>query len=334
MKKRTDGRYRKIVNGVVFYAQSERELFQKIMNYEQRQEEGPTFAEVADEWWSEAYEVISPNSAKGYKGALKKANEYFGDYRIKEISTPDVALWLKRLASLGYASKTVRNHKIVVSRIFQYAISLGYISSNPATLAEVPKGLAKAKRPPASQEDEKRIIENVDLWLFPYAALMTGMRKGELLALQWKDIDFEKNEINVTKSVYYLGDTPKLKAPKSAAGTRTVLLLNGLKQELLKRRGKPDAFIFSENDGKTPYKEMRYDRLMRNYQNKTGVTATAHQLRKSFATIAAASGIDRKVLQEIMGHSDIRLTLDVYASVRQKAWEDAKNILNQTAENL
>lgn len=340
MKKRSDGRYRKTIKDprtgktVYFYGDTEREVFKKILEYTTRAEKGRTFAEVADEWWGEAYENLSPNSVKGYKPAMRRAVEEFGTMRVGDITSRDIAVWLRKLSRNGYAAKTVNNHKIIVSRILQTALMDGDIPFNPTSQAECPRGLPKQKRPPASEKDESIIRRSVDIWLYPYAALMTGMRKGELLALQWRDIDFEKDEISVTKSVYYQGDTPKIKAPKSEAGVRRVLLLSGLKEELLKRRGAPEHYIFSEDGGKTPYKEMRYDRLMKNYQAQTGVTCTSHQLRKTYATIAAAANVDTKVLQSLMGHSDIRTTLDIYASVRDEAWKQARGILeSKTSKN-
>jgi integrase len=335
MKKRKDGTYRRTIvdkrtgKRIYFQATTEREVLRKIMDYESKAEHGRTFEEVADEWWDEAYDKISPNTAKGYKAALKRLLAEFGDWYVKDIKARDISKWLRSLALQGFAYKTVKNHKIVISRILHIAVIDGDIDYNPAEQAEVPRGMPKEKRPPASVEDEAKIRESIDIWLFPFAALMTGMRKGELLALQWKDIDFEHDEISVTKSVYYEGDTPKIKAPKSDAGVRRVILLQDLKEELLKRKGRPDEYIFSEDGGKTPYKEMRYDRLMKKYQEQTGITATAHQLRKSFASIAAAANIDTKVLQRLLGHTDIRLTLQVYADVREDAWEEARKILNE-----
>jgi integrase len=333
MKKRADGYYRKTISDprtgkrIYFYGASEREVMRKIMEYQTRIERGRTFSEVADEWWNEAYDKIATNTVKGYKAALKRALEEFGECFIAEIKTRDISRWLRALGARGYASKTLQNHKIVISRIMHFAVVAGDIEVNPATEAEIPRGMAKKKRPPASKSDEAIIRESADIWLFPYAALMTGMRKGELLALQWKDIDFERDEICVCKSVYYIGNTPKIKEPKTEAGIRFVMLLKGLKEELLKRRGAPEAYIFSEDGGKTPYKEMRYDVLMRQFHEKTGTTATAHQLRKTFASIAASARVDAKVLQHLLGHTDIRLTLQVYADVRDEAWEQAKGIL-------
>lgn len=335
MKKRKDGRYCKTIvdertgKRVYFYGLSEREVLRKIMEYQTKAERGRTFKEVADEWWEDTYDKIAPNTVKGYKGALKKALEEFGDDPIADIKTRDISRWLNHLASLGYASKTVQNHKIVISRIMHLAIIEGDIDVNPATEAEVPRGLPRKKRTAASKDDEQIVRESAHIWLFPYAALMTGMRKGELLALQWRDIDFENNSILVSKSVYFDNNTPRIKTPKTDAGVRCVMLLDGLKEELLKRKGAPDEYIFSEDGGKTPYKEMRYDLLMRKFHEQTGTSATAHQLRKTFASIAAAKKIDPKVLQSIIGHTDIRLTLQVYADMRDEAWERAKDLLNE-----
>ena len=335
MKKRKDGRYCKTIvdertgKRIFFYGSTEREVLRKIMEYETKAERGRTFKEVADEWWEEAYERIAPNTVKGYKPALKRAVEEFGDDPISDIKARDISRWLNFLASKGYASKTVQNHKIVISRIMHFAIIEGDIDVNPATEAEVPRGLPKTKRPPASKHDEQIVRDSAHIWLFPYAALMTGMRKGELLALQWRDIDFENNSILVSKSVYFVNNTPRIKIPKTDAGVRCVMLLDGLKEELLNRKGAPDEYIFSEDGGKTPYKEMRYDLLMRKFHEQTGTSATAQQFRKTFASIAAAKKIDPKVLQSIIGHTDIRLTLQVYADMRDEAWERAKDLLNE-----
>jgi integrase len=333
LKKRADGRYVRTIKDertgkrIYFYGTSEREINKKIFEYQTKCEKGRLFSEVADEWWDEAYERISPNSVKGYKVAYRRALEYFGDIPICNITPKDIGLWMRKLAKLKFSYKTVKNHKIVVSRILQTAVMDGDIDYNPANQAEVPRGMPQKIRTPACENDEIIINKTADMWLLPYTALMSGLRKGELLALQWKDIDFENNLIHVSKSVYYDGNIPKIKAPKTVAGIRPVILLSGLREELEKRKGAPDEFIFSLDGGKTPYTESRYDKLMKDYKKATGITATAQQLRKSFATKAAASNVDTKVLQRVMGHTDIRTTLGIYASVDNAAWLNARELL-------
>ena len=173
------------------------------------------------------------------------------------------------------------------------------------------------------------IMETSDIWLFPFAALMTGLRKGELLALQWKDINFERNEIYVTKSVYHQNNAPKIKKPKTDAGVRPVMLLSALRDKLISIKGAPDEYIFSEDGGKTPYTKGEYERAMKSYKAITGITTTAHSIRKRFATTAAASKMDAKVLQRVMGHTDIATTLGIYASVDSEAWNEARELLEE-----
>ncbi|MBQ8371531.1 MAG: site-specific integrase [Clostridia bacterium] len=333
IKKRKDGRLcRNIINPITgkrkyFYGYSEREINRKILEFTTTCQKGRLFSEVADEWWTEAYEQISPNTVNGYKVALRRAVDEFGQKHVGEITPHTITVWLRKIAKQGFAQKTVKNHKIVVSRILQTAVMDGDIDFNPAHQAEIPRGLTVSKRLPATHADEQCTVLGTEIWLLPFFALMTGLRKGELLALQWQDIDFENNIISVTKSVYFLGNAPKIKKPKTDAGTRDVILLSDLKEKLVDLKGDNMQYIFSLNGGKSPLTESQYDKLMREYKEKTGFSATAQRLRKSFATAAAASGIDKKVLQSVMGHTDISTTLAIYASVHQVAFDNARDKL-------
>ena len=335
LKKRADGRYVRAIKDertgkrVYFYGASEREINKKILDYTARAERGRLFSEVADEWWGETLEKIAYNTVSNYKTAYHRALEEFGDSSISEIKPKDIGVYLRKLSIQGYSQKTVKNHKIVVSRIFQTAVMDGDIDFNPAAQAEIPRGLPQSKRLPTSEDEAQIILDSKDLWLFPFAALMTGLRKGELLALQWKDIDFENNVINVTKSVYHQNNAPKIKKPKTDAGVRPVILLSALRDKLLDIKGSPDEYIFSEDGGKTPYTKGEYERAMKAYKAATGITTTAQPIRKRFATTAAASKMDAKVLQKVMGHTDITTTLGIYASVDSEAWQEARDLLEQ-----
>lgn len=335
LKKRADGRYVRAIKDertgkrVYFYGSSEREINKKILDYTARAEKGRLFSEVASDWWGETLEKIAHNTISNYKTAYHRATKEFGDIPISDIKPKDIGIYLRRLAKQGYSYKTIKNHKIVVSRILQTAVMDGDIDFNPALQAEIPRGLPQGKRLPTSEEEAQIIMDSSDIWLFPFVALMTGLRKGELLALQWKDIDFERNEISVTKSVYHQNNTPKIKLPKTEAGIRPVILLSALREKLLSVKGSPNEYIFSEDGGKTPYTKGEYERAMKAYKASTGITTTAHSIRKRFATTAAASKMDAKVLQRVMGHTDITTTLGIYASVDSDAWQEARELLEQ-----
>ncbi len=323
MKKRSDGRYRKTVNGVTFYAKTERELFKKIMEYEKRAEEGPTFAEVAVEWWRVEVEKLSPSTVKGYEKAYERAIEWFGGDRIKDITTADVTKELNRFAHLGYAKKTVLNHKIVINRIFHYAITEGYINVNPASEAELPRSLPQKRRTAASVLDEEKIKSSSKEWLLPFFALCTGLRKGELIGLKWSDVNLERNIITVERSVWY-GSGTNIKEPKTEAGKRKVPILKELRKILANKKRPPNEYVFG---GKRPLSEKAFRVNYKKFQESTGVTATLHQLRKSFTTMAVKSGVAPEVLKTILGHKNISTTLDIYNEVREERLQEAADII-------
>jgi integrase len=337
MKKRADGRYVKKVDGKYFYGATEREVMRKILSYEDKKEKGATFGEVADEWWDIEVEKLSPGTMKGYKKATERAKEFFKDYFISDISAADITRFLHRLARNNLAKKTVKNHKIVVSRILHFAtVDRPYIKTNPTRDAELPRNLEEKQRKAASPADESSIrnAEN-DEWLLPYFALMTGMRKGEILGLQWGDIDLERDIINVQRSVWHEGGKPRIKSPKTEAGTRRIPILAPLKkkieEEKKKARPLPTSFVFG---GEEPLTDKAYRYRYQKYQKRVGISSTLHQLRKSFATAAVAANVPPDVLKEIIGHKDISTTMNIYAEVREDRIKEAGNALSKMMQKL
>ena len=137
------------------------------------------------------------------------------------------------------------------------------------------------------------------------------MRKGEILALQWKDIDFNAELINVSKSVYFKANKPLLKEPKTETGKRVIPLLKPLKEKLLTLKSENlESFIISDENGK-PITKRKYLWLYSKFQKETGVKNTAHQLRHSFATNAFESDVAIKSIQEILGHKQLSTTVNV-----------------------
>ena len=313
---------------VYFYGHTEREVSQKMLLFTESAREGRTFAEVADEWLTDALERIAYQTAKSYKPAQRRAVEEFGDAFIKDIKPLDINKYLRSLKST-LSPKTISHNRLVLNLIFNHAIMSGDIEVNPCAAIRLQSG-ERNIRSAASPEDEAKVKASADVWLFPYFALMSGMRTGEILALQWKDIHFDENYIDVTKSVEHIGDQPRIKKPKTAAGVRVVPLLNPLKEKLaaIKERN-AEAYIFSDTDGKTPLTDSRYATLYKHFQIDTGVTCTAHQLRHSFATVAFECGIPVKSVQEILGHKQLSTTMDIYTDFRKKSILATADILNE-----
>ncbi len=339
MKRRTDGRFQKSIidqrtgNRLYFYGKTEKELNQKILQFSREQCAGRLFRTVSDEWWNEIYDTLASQSIRGYENAKKQADAEFGKIPIQQIKPRNVILYLNRFAKQQYAQKTIEHHRMVLNLIFKHAIVENDIDANPCSAIRTPKGSSRKKVTAASPEDELKIQQSADIWLFPFIAIYTGMRKGEILALQWKDILFDENLICVTKSVYHVGDRPYIKQPKTAAGERFVPLLAPLKEELWKRKGSAEAFIISD-DGKAPLTNRRYITTMSRYKQQTGITCTAHQMRHSFATNAFEMNLSPKAVQGLLGHKQLSTTMDIYTDFRKRTAIAATQFLNEKLENV
>jgi integrase len=335
--KRADGRLVRTITDPrtgkrkYFYGETEREINKKILEYTTSAESGRTFQEVAEEWWKDTATGLAAQTKKVYRPALKRAIAHFGDSPINDIKPRAISLFLQLLGKSGMQQKTVLNNRTVIKQIFDRAVIECEIDANPCASVQTPKNLKKEKRTAATAFDERIVRENRDLWIFPYIALLTGMRRGEILALQWGDIDFNESLIYVTKSAEYVGNRPNIKAPKTEAGIRIVPLLDELKDFLQKQPNKSqDHYVVSEDGGRSPLSHGRYQRLYKDYVEKTGISCTAHQLRHSFATIAFESGVDAKAIQTIIGHRQLSTTMDLYTDFRKKSLESAAKKLNES----
>ena len=153
-----------------------------------------------------------------------------------------------------------------------------------------------------------------DFGMWAMILLYTGMRRGELAAIQLKDIDFNNGIIHVWRSVEFINNQPVLKdMPKSISGVRDIPILDILKPLLLfhcKDLGDND-FIF----GKTaPLTETKIKKRWKKYCKEIDIDIHQHQLRHAYAKILYRAGIDPKTAQGLLGHADIQTTMNILQS--------------------
>lgn len=333
MYQRPDGLYEKkiTVNGKrlpPFRGRSEQEVYRKILEYRGKVERGRLFSTIADEWKEYHFKGLSYNSTKNYSPAHKRAVAEFGEIPIKQIKAQDINKFLYSFAKQGYAQKTVSTQLLIINLILTYAVICDDIEYNPATSVRIPKNLSKTKRDIPSEEDIEAVKNSLSctFGLFAYFLLYTGCRRGEALALQYKDINVENKTIKICKSVYQENNNPKIKKPKTKAGMREIILLDKLLKVL--KIGKPNDYIF-HNYNNELITETQFQRQWELYQKETGLKITPHQLRHAYATILFEAGINEKDAQELLGHSSITLTRDIYTHISKSRKEKTREILNK-----
>ena len=331
---RPDGLYEKgvTINGkrVRFRGRSEKEILQKIAAYQQKEEKGLTFADVAEQWYQRKAEDIQPTTLKrSYQPLYDRITAHFGGRYIREIKPMDVQQFLATIIS--YSQKSVNNHLSIVKQIFDHAVIIGAIESNPATAVKVPKGLKKNKRDMITASQMQAIEANISYPVFGLLAfflLYTGCRRGEALALKWADIDFPNKLIHITKSAYYNSNEAKFKAPKTDAGTRQIILLDKLATQLQQCENRT-GFVFSVTSGQQALKESQATKGWNRYVKAIGIDGvTPHMLRHTYASLLYEAGVDVKSAQDLLGHADISTTQNIYTHITKTKKEKTADKLN------
>lgn len=257
------------------------------------------------------------------------------------------------MAAQGYAYKSIAGQKSVLSLIWQYWCAEMHGDANPCTLLKLPQGLPQTKRRAPTEREVADVKAHPEgFGLCPAIMMYAGLRLGEVMALQKKDL--ADGAIRVCKAVVWHNNYPELEEPKTDSAYRTVPILKPLQDALGSRLADlaDDDFIFG---GKKPMTKSRYQNAWLQYcigighahdsgkRYKTGKKSkdgaplyktimepdfTAHQLRHEFASVLVECQISPQVAKELMGHADILTTQRWYAEAKASAVYEATRILN------
>lgn len=289
--------------------------------------DGVLFETVADKYLAHKEPDLSPNSVCGYRTAVQRTIDYFGEEYVAKITPQQCYQFLQLFAAQGYSQKVITNTKIVLKGIFDLAFIDGIINTNPCAALPVVKGKPPKKRKAAGSDAaatiEQTKLEN-DFSRMAYFMLYTGCRRGEAAALQYKHIDRERKCAHICQAVAYL-DTrkPVLKTPKTESGFRDVDLYDNVLEII--GDGPPDAFVFFPDGLPT---KTHLESGLKAYFVKYDIDATSHQLRHSYASMLHSFGISAKDAQHRLGHSSIAVTEDIYTELESAYDESLRNIIN------
>ena len=360
---RTDGTRKQLK----FYGRTQKEADQKKMQAEAEYKAGllvmnsnTTFARWVEEWLNvHKSHKVAPETLLDIKRCINKYfNPYLGSLPISEIRTIHIQKCLNEMSGL---SQSYISHAMNYIRdIFRKASANDLIGRNPTEELEAPSVSKKPPRRALTEEERAYFMQQV--YKHPYGALFgvifaCGLRPGEARGLQWGDIDFKKSTITVSRAVSRDGKT--LKEPKTASGYRTVPVPDWY-LDILKKKDKTSLFVFPNSQGNYMTKQ-HYQRAWRSFWNACDIAAgaktakqlgikgndikpsdivihvldqdvTPYYLRHTYATSLAEKEINMKAAQAWLGHSDIRMTMDVYTKASQKLLEKAGEKI-KTAKN-
>lgn len=343
MIKRKDGRWQEQIKlpGMekpkYFYGKTQREVQRKLAAWSQEREQEKTQAiqlTTIVEQWAERHErEIGANTWISYKSAIRDVSQWFVGREIGSIYPDEIREFLDAIAARGYSRSTVQRRRDVLSMVWDYAIEKRLAQYNVARQAKMPRGLPKATREPPTPEQLAKIGTGFRLPFGLFAALegYTGMRRGEILALQWEDFDRDTGVIHVRRAVGFANSTPYLKIPKTEKGLRDAIIPEPLAELLPDRK---QGLVFpGANGGLMRLGEFKWK--WRQWCIAAGLSTpgqatevTTHQLRHFYASVLYDAGIGVKEMQALLGHADVQTTMNLYTHLMQQRKRATADRLN------
>ena len=283
---------------------------------------------------------FKPSAIRGYQQVMaKRIMPDVGGVRLNEVTRVDLQDLADQWLSQGLDPSTIRATLVPVRALYRRALSRGDVAVNPTSGLELPAARGRRDRI-ATPEEAAALIATAPendraLWA---TAFYAGLRRGELMALRWEDIDLTTGLIRVERSWDVRAG---LIEPKSRAGKRAVPIASALREHLAAhalRSGRRTGLAFSARPDKPFDPESLNQRARKAWQymdadraeHKRGPIAPIglHECRHTFASLMIAAGVNAKALSTYMGHASIAITLDRYGHLMPGNEEEAADLLD------
>jgi integrase len=316
-----------------------------------------TVGQYFPDWLATHALTIAPQSVATYDALLRThIVPALGSIRLTRLSPHRLEAFYADLVAAGLAPRTIRIVHSILRAGLERAARHGLVARNVVTLVSPPR-IPHHEIQPLTRDEARRLLAAARghrLETLFVLALATGMRIGELLALRWEDLDLERAQLQVRRTMSVLRRPRRLSfaQPKTTRGRRRILLgapalvaLRAHRREQLQERlvagaawaasasasHEPDL-VFTTPHG-APLDPGSVRRLHSQLRRQAGLPAGRfHDLRHTCATLLLAGNVNPKVVAELLGHNSISVTLDVYSHVLPGMLEDAAAVLAQVLE--
>ena len=241
---------------------------------------------------------------------------YFGNKRVNDITAADIRQWQNELIKMGYSPTYLKTINNQLSAIFNYAVRYYDLKSNPCAKAG---SMGKSKEEEMdfwTGEEFRKFIDSVMNKRLSYMAFMTlywtGMRLGELLALNPKDVDLKKRTISITKSYQRLGKKDVITPPKTPKSKRVITIPEFLATDI--KDYMDSLYDLQEDDRLFPITKYYLEHEMQRGIKESGVKRIrVHDLRHSHASMLIELGFSPLEIANRLGHEKVETTLNTYA---------------------
>ena len=281
----------------------------------------PLFSEVAKDWLEFKKTNLRKSTWSVYEGHTRNHFKEFNEQKINRITTANVERFITNCQTKEMHLLTLRKILVSLGQIFSYAVRHKYLSHNPLANAERPKnqGAVKEKKIRILTPDEinaflDSTVTNQKYYTLFRLAIMSGARQGELLGLQWSDIDWKASQIHVQRTFNHQAWFDV----KTETSNRKIDIGPGMIAELKKWKlaCMPNKLnLIFPNEAGQP---MNHNNLVNRHFNpalkRAGIDRIRfHDLRHSFASLLIEQGENIKYIQNQLGHSTPTVTLNIYA---------------------
>jgi integrase len=271
------------------------------------------------------------SAIRGYEAALRdRIFPELGGKRLGDVQRRDVQRLADDLLAEGRDPSTIRNALMPLRVIYRRAVEDGDLAVNPCTHLRLPAVRGRRERI-ASPEEAQRLLAALPerdrpVWA---TALYAGLRRGELLALRWEDVDLAGGVIHVERSY---DDKGRVEVePKSPAGRRTVPIVGALRDVLVEhkaRQGRAAGLVFGSS-AETPLVPSNLWRRAQRAWNRAGIEPIGlHEARHTFASVLIAAGVNAKAITTYMGHASIQTTYDLYGKLMPGSESEAAALVD------
>jgi len=322
----------------------------KIDDSGNEQKKIPSFGEYARKWLEGYGEThLKYSTLKGYEAILRVHLGGFLEKPLDQITRAEIKDLIYDKLGGGLSLKTVTNIKALVSSVLTHALEDELILANPTSRLGrfIKRKDPKKEINPLTREEARSLLDMVEehhprYYPFFLCALRTGMRLGELLALEWGDIDFRGGFIEVRRG-YVRGQitTPKngktrrIDMSRQLSENLKALLVERKKDALAKGWGEVPEQVFVNEQGGIIHEANLRNRVFFKALAKAGMRRIRiHDLRHTFASLLIQNGESLAYVKEQLGHHSIQITVDIYGHLVPGANRQAVDRLDDDFQSL